>query len=147
VQLKELRLNNFLSYGEEQILDLSKTGLFLVTGKNEEQAGASSSNGSGKCVRKGTKILTKEMGEVCIEQLCPDAEYGQIIQFEEEINIWTDEGWKLIECFWITEPQDLIEIELEDGKKMCASIDHRVMTQRGWVKLKDLNENDLVVVE
>lgn len=145
MKFSRIFLENFFSYGEEQSLDLSKPGLFLITGQNDEQT-ESQSNGAGKCVRKGTKIITKEFGEVNIETLFPDAEYGEVIVIEEPLHVYTDEGWNLIELFWVTEPQNLIEIELEDGKKLCASIDHRVMTKRGWVKLKDLTDSDSIVV-
>lgn len=43
----EIRIKNFLSYGEEQVIPLEKQGLVAVLGRNEDTQGADS-NGSGK---------------------------------------------------------------------------------------------------
>ena len=47
MKFSRIFLENFFSYGEEQSLDLSKPGLFLITGQNDEQT-ESQSNGAGK---------------------------------------------------------------------------------------------------
>lgn len=47
MKFSRISLENFFSYGAEQSLDLSKPGLFLITGQNDEQT-ESQSNGAGK---------------------------------------------------------------------------------------------------
>jgi len=47
MKFSRISLENFFSYGEKQSLDLSKPGLFLITGSNDEQT-ESTSNGAGK---------------------------------------------------------------------------------------------------
>jgi len=140
---KKIKIQNFFSFGPElQELDLSQSGLYLITGINKIQGG---SNGSGKCVSKGTKIITKEFGEIDIDSLVDNPVEGQFY-IPDSLHVMTDEGWKKIECFWKTEPQQLYELETESGHRLIASEDHRVMTQRGWVKLKNIDENDEIII-
>ena len=39
---------------------------------------------------------------------------------------------------------EVFEIQLENGKKIKATADHPILTQRGWVRLKDLTESDKI---
>ena len=56
MKLTKLIMKNFQPFGEhEQEINLSTQKITLVTGYNEITG---SSNGSGKCVAKGTKIIT-----------------------------------------------------------------------------------------
>lgn len=141
---KKIRIQNFFSFGPElQELDLSSSGMYLITGENKMSG---SSNGSGKCVAKGTKILTKELGEIEIDKLVDNPEEGKFY-IPDGLHVMTDDGWREVKCFWKTELQQLYELELESGHKLIASEDHRVMTgNRGWVKLKNLTENDEIVI-
>ena len=42
------------------------------------------------------------------------------------------------------EDADVYEIELIDGKKVKATKEHPILTQRGWVMVKDLRTDDKV---
>lgn len=139
-----IKLKNFLCYGEDLItLPLYKTGITFITGENKKSGG---SNGSGKCVFKGTKLITKELGEIEIQDLVPDAKYGFMYYPTKPLHILSeDESWQLVKCFWITDPEELYEIETENGRKLIASGDHRVMTKDGWKKLKDITEKDEIL--
>lgn len=136
-----IKFKNFLSYGDEiNTIDLSEPGTTLITGVNEKDGG---SNGSGKCVFKGTKIITKELGEIEIQDLVPGAKKGNLYFPESDLHVLSDnDSWQLVKYFWITDKEDLYEVETENGKRLVASGDHRVMTRSGWKKLKDLNESD-----
>ncbi len=136
---RKISLKNFKSYGdEEQTLNLDHTGIRLVSGKNM----------IGKCVSKNTLIETKEFGIIEIGSLFPeDGLPNDIYLIEDKIHVKTDEGWKLIEGMFITEEQDMYEFELENGKKMKCSGEHRVMTQRGWVFVRDLSNSDEIVCD
>ena len=145
MRFKSITIRNFFSFGDKpQTLDLSNSGLYLIIGNNEETG---DSNGSGKCVAKHTKIVTKQYGEIEIQNIYPEAQNGIIYHPDEILEVQTDEGWKQIEAFWVTEPEELYELELENGQTLIASEDHRVMTQKGWKKLKNLTENDNIVVK
>ena len=135
---KKIKISNFFSYGNDvEELNLSKPGLFLITGEN----------GQGKCVAKDTKIITKQLGEINIQDINPEAEFGSVYSPNELLEVWTDQGWKPIEAFWITEPEELYELELEDGTKLTGSEDHRVMTKTGWKKLKNLSLDDIIITK
>jgi len=98
---KKITIQNFFSFGPNtEELDLSKPGLYLINGNN----------GEGKCVAKNTKILTKQLGEINIQDLYPNAEFGTIYSPDEPLEVWTDQGWNQIHAFWKTEPQDLYEL-------------------------------------
>jgi len=132
-----LVLKNFKSYGDyEQTVELNHVGIKLI----------SAVNGAGKCVAKGTKITTKEFGEINIENLFPtDTLPNDIYNLEKEIHIKTDEGWKLIELLFVTEEQEMYELQLENGNYLKCSGLHRIMSSRGWVFAKDLTENDEII--
>jgi len=139
-----VKFKNFLSYGDEiTTLNLRDVGITFIAGENKKDGG---SNGSGKCVFKGTKITTKELGEIEIQDLVPDAKFGYMYYPEEELHVLSEnDSWQLINCFWITGLEDLYELETENGKKITASGNHRIMTKEGWKKIKNLNENDEIL--
>ena len=146
MKIKKITVKNFQPFADqEQSIDLDTQSITLITGFNSITG---SSNGSGKCVAKGTKIITKEFGEIEIQELFDDCEVGDLILPEKgELHVKTDEGWNEVEMLWITEPEDLYELKLEDGKELIASSDHRIMTERGWVKLKNLRDDDEIIVD
>ena len=139
MKFKYIKLKNFLSYGDNEVsFDLGGASPTLIVAKN----------GAGKCVSKGTKIETREFGIINIEDLEVEfLEEEEILLFKEHIHVKTDNGWHLIECLWKTPKEEMIEVELENGFKLKAAADHRVMTNRGWVKLKDLTEEDSVICD
>ena len=141
-----VKFKNFLSYGNEiTTVKLNGTGITFVTGNNKKDGG---SNGSGKCVSKGTKIITKELGEIEIQDLVPEAKFGFMYYPKEELHVLSDNDiWQLVKCFWITDEEDLYEIETESGKKLIASGDHLVMTKYGWKKIKNLNKKDEILTK
>lgn len=49
--------------------------------------------------------------------------------------------------FFISAKEKTITVKTELGYSIEGSFDHPVMTQRGWVKLKDLNEEDLLKIQ
>ncbi|RFM20608.1 hypothetical protein C1146_16865 [Clostridium botulinum] len=40
---------------------------------------------------------------------------------------------------------DVFEIELEDGRTIKATDYHPVLTQRGWIRVKDLKLTDSII--
>jgi intein/homing endonuclease len=41
--------------------------------------------------------------------------------------------------------EEMLEIEMDDGKKISCTKDHKVLTKGGWKQAKDLVENDDIV--
>jgi hypothetical protein len=98
----------------------------------------------GKCCRGDVKINIEGMGEIEIKDLFNDfSEEEQRIP-KKEIKVLTERGYKKIELLYKTNKRNLIEIELENGSKIVAVPEHRVMTNNGWKMIKDLTEEDKV---
>jgi len=41
--------------------------------------------------------------------------------------------------------EEMLEIEMEDGRKISCTKDHKILTKAGWKQAKDLMENDEIV--
>ena len=41
--------------------------------------------------------------------------------------------------------EEIVEIELEDGRKLRASAEHPILTRRGWVTAGSLTDGDEIV--
>jgi len=139
-----VKFKNFMSYGDEvYTISLSEPGITLITGNNRRDGG---SNGSGKCVYRGTKVITKELGEIEIQELVPDTKPGYLYYPDSDLHVLSvDDTWQEVKFFWVTDQEELYELETLDGHKIVASGDHRVFTRRGWVKIKELEETDEVL--
>ena len=84
------------------------------------------------CLPAGEKVLTPE-GYKNIEEI-KQGDFviggsGETCRFLETMQKTTEE---------------LIEIELENGKIIRCTPDHLVLTDRGWVKAENLNETDTI---
>jgi intein/homing endonuclease len=138
MEIKNITFKNFLGYGDyDTSFDIKDNGVSAMFG----------ANGSGKCVSGETLINVKGIGEVQIKSLVSDPEEMAVYIPDKQLFVMTDDGYKEIEAFSKTEPQELYELKTFNGKTLIASKDHRVMTLRGWVKLKDLNEEDSIITE
>lgn len=137
ITLRTLSLSNFVCI-ESADFDFTNDYITIYYGENY----------AGKCVSGTTKIITKQYGELFIQELAQKLKISNSNKLTlppEPLDVWTDEGWKPIEALWITSPEPMWELKLEDGITLQASADHRIMTQRGWVKLKDLQSDDEVL--
>jgi len=91
------------------------------------------------CVPKGTLIKTSD-GEIEVEKL----------MYEEKIIISYNEDTKLIEEdkldeIWVVNYDELYEIETEEGDIVKLPENKEVYTNNGWIKVKNLSLNDLIL--
>ena len=58
--------------------------------------------------------------------------------------ILTDDGFKEIKRTFLVKDQNIYELKLTNGKSLKCSQDHRVLTHRGFKKVKDLESSDRI---
>lgn len=82
------------------------------------------------CFPAGTMITTAE-GDKSIESV----KVGDLV--------WTRGGWAPVAVAELTSPmEDLLEVELANGRRLVGTGNHPVWTQRGWVPLANLTVED-----
>ncbi len=86
------------------------------------------------CVAEGQRIKT-ERGDIPIEEVRPG---DRVLTFNE---VTKQLEWKAVTNTSRTVRKNLVEIETEAGTVRVTG-DHRVMTQRGWIKAEDLTDED-----
>ena len=88
----------------------------------------------------GSTVITTDIGDITIEKIVEDQLVGtKLPSFNEEsCEIEQDE----IVAAVCTGVQETLTIELEDGKTIRLTSDHRVYTTRGWVEAGDLTAED-----
>jgi dUTPase len=89
------------------------------------------------CVPKGTKIYTKN-GQINVEDLL-DIEDNHIYSFNEESREIENDKIKDI---WVVPNLNLTEIVMDDNTSIKIPEHKKVLTKRGWIDVKDLNESD-----
>ena len=108
---------------------ISNTGLIL-----------SNSVGVIDCVPAGTKIQTP-IGEIEVEKI-----YGSN---QTEIYSYNEESESIefdtITDMWIVNDLELLTIIVEDNTYITVPIEKEVFTDRGWVRAKNLTENDSIL--
>lgn len=95
-----------------------------------------------ECLAPGTMVMTPT-GEALIESLSTG---DKVISFNEESKSFVvDEVVKLHTNLSKSESVEMYEFEMEDGSKIQITGNHEVLTDRGWVEARDLNEGDNIV--
>jgi DNA polymerase-3 subunit alpha len=91
------------------------------------------------CLHGSTVILTDD-GDITIEKIVEEQLVGtKLPSFNEESGEIEQDEIVAAVC---TGVQDTLTIELEDGKTIRLTSDHRVYTTRGWVEAGDLTAED-----
>lgn len=93
------------------------------------------------CVSGKTVIMT-EKGEYSIQLLSENKATGKIYNFDGKriaIDDFFNPHLTKVEA-------EVWELELEDGKTLIATPDHKILTQRGYVELQLLTQDDMVAV-
>jgi len=92
------------------------------------------------CVR-GNGLITTDNGKIPIAELEGKSGIPAPSLNHETMEIELDE---IIAC-WKTGDEEVFEIELEDGTVLPLTENHLVLTERGYVALKNLTLNDIVL--
>jgi hypothetical protein len=92
------------------------------------------------CLTGDTLVLT-EKGEVPIKELVGTS--GQVWSY----NVATDtaELKPYHDCRMTQEKAEVYEIEVEDGRIIRCTDEHPILTQRGYVMVKDLTVSDCII--
>lgn len=93
------------------------------------------------CVPKGTKISTP-LGNINVEDILSNNDKVSVYSFNEET---CDKEVDSVSDCWIVKNKEMIEIEA-DGNVIQVPVEKEVFTKRGWVRAKNLNENDEVLI-
>lgn len=97
---------------------------------------------SDECLAPGTLIQTPT-GLIPIEKIHPG---GKVISYDEvEKKFIVDEVVKLHTNLPKSNGADMFEFELEDGRKIQITGNHKVLTDRGWMEASQLEVSDNII--
>lgn len=97
------------------------------------------------CVSGDTKIVIQHVGsakELEIKWLSENLNYGELYNYNKKTGRVEIDEFQNVLC--TREKSDIYELELEDGKNLRATPDHKIMTQRGLIELQHLTLSDIV---
>jgi hypothetical protein len=92
-----------------------------------------------ECLAPGTLVKTPS-GNVAIETLVPGDKVYSFNELSNEFII--DEVVKLHVNLPKTNSAEMYEFELDDGSLIQITGNHKMLTDRGWVAARDINEGD-----
>ena len=98
------------------------------------------SRDGGKCVEKGTLLLSKDKGLVPIE----DVKIGE--------TIWSGKDWRPVSDWIHDGVKDGVKLELENGSSLTTSNIHRIWAWKpgqepGWSRVAELSSDDYVCLD
>lgn len=137
IKFKTLKYKNILSTGNTPtIIQLDKSPTTVITG----------SNGSGKCLVGGTKVIVNVFG-ISREVNIKDVE--DILLVDPLLSVLTRYGYKGVLAAGITLMNaETISLKTAKGKVIEGSHDHLLWTYKGnkigWVTLKNIEPDDFV---
>ena len=94
------------------------------------------------CVPKGTKIQTLD-GPINVEDLYNNQQLPNIYSYNEET---MQNDIDKISEMWIVPNVELLEVTTIEGESVKIPPDKLIYTKRGWIKAKDLNITDYVLI-
>ena len=89
----------------------------------------------------GDTIVNTVNGDIPIRDLVEKT--GQVYCYDEDTQQKTIS--RFYDCRMTQQMADIYEIELEDGRKIKATKEHPVLTQRGWVCVGNLTTYDSII--
>lgn len=104
-----------------------------------------------KCVTGDTLVQTSK-GLLPIEDLDPGSEPDEFVEFDNPLDVWTDEGIHEATHFYNGGVQDTIEITTKNKFRLEGSETHRIRVydkDEGytWRELQNVSEGDYVVLD
>ena len=94
------------------------------------------------CITGDAEVMTA-WGVMRLDSIVNEQMLGlEIVSYNEETGEIEPDTIEAVTC---TGVKEVLELELEDGKKIELTSDHRVMTNRGWVEAGQLTMNDQIL--
>ena len=94
-----------------------------------------------KCIAEDSLVMTKT-GPKKIQDLCDQTNQAKILTIDKNNKI----AFKKIKKVWFSGIKRVFELTTVNGFKIELTEDHKVFTQRGWVQVKNLTNNDCVIM-
>lgn len=91
------------------------------------------------CMCENTNVILSNGTGKRIEDL---EKYDELFAFDEIKKILTN---TIIDKIFQGETEEIYKLELEDGNNLKITGEHLILTQRGWIKIKDLQITDEVL--
>lgn len=108
-----------------------------------ELMAAFSGYGFNKCIYSKETVQDKERGIITLEEV------DRLISNGEEVWIKSSDGnadiWVEVNDVHHNGQKELVEVELEDGKKIRCTLDHKFATSEGMMPLNKIIEKDLEI--
>lgn len=91
-------------------------------------------------------ILNTNKGEIPIGNLIPNKE--GVYENNTPLSVLTHTGeYKEITHLINKGDEEMFEVELENGKKINCTLNHRFLTDKGWLHLKDITDENIICWE
>lgn len=94
-----------------------------------------------KCIAEDSLVMTKT-GPKKIQDLCNQQVKPQILTLDKNNKL----VFKKIKNVWFSGVKKVFEIVTINGFRIELTENHKVFTQRGWVEVKNLTDNDSVIL-
>ena len=88
-----------------------------------------------------TTLIDTTNGKVRIDELV--GKIGYVYCYDENLKVPAISSYHDVRM--TRENVEIFEIETEDGRKIQATYDHEVLTDKGWKQVKDLTDDDYIV--
>lgn len=94
------------------------------------------------CIDSNTLIET-EVGKIKVSKLLKDFQK----QSQESFYILTHNNtYKKLLNIFTKGIEEMVEIELENGRKLKCTLDHKLLTNKGWIKVREIMNTDCEVL-
>ena len=91
-------------------------------------------------------ILNTDKGEIPIGNLIPNKE--GVYENTSKLLVLTHTGeYKEVTHLINKGDEEMFEVELENGKKINCTLNHRFLTDKGWLHLKDITDENIICWE
>lgn len=101
--------------------------------------------GFNKCIYFDEKVQDKDRGEITLREVQRLKEMGEEV-FVKSVDEKGKNIWVEVETVHDNGVKELVEVEMEDGRKIRCTLDHKFKTPGGMLPLKKIIENNLEII-